>query len=61
MIDWSKRYICENCEILSGQKNPVRTYTFTLGRSGKSFILCENCVKELSDTVKEIMNKEEIE
>lgn len=57
MIDWSKRYVCDSCKVLSGQKNPVRTYTFTLGRTDKSFTLCENCVKELSDALKEIMDE----
>lgn len=49
MIDWSKRNICDSCDALSSQKNPVSTYTLTLSRTGKSFTLCENCIKELNN------------
>lgn len=30
MIDYSKRNVCDSCDALSSQKNPVSTYTFTL-------------------------------
>ena len=46
MIDWSKRNVCDSCDVISGKKNPVNTYTLTLTRTKKSFTLCENCVKE---------------
>ena len=45
MIDWSKRNVCDNCDVISSKKNPVSTYTFTLSRTGKSFTICENCIK----------------
>ena len=58
MIDWSKRNVCDSCDALSSQKHPVRTYTFTLNRTGKTFTLCEDCVKELSNALQEIMKGE---
>ena len=61
MIDWSKRSVCDNCDVLSSRKNPVSTYTFTLSRTGNSFTLCENCIKELNNALQKLMKEEEIE
>lgn len=61
MIDWSKRNVCDSCDALSSQKNLVSTYTFTLSRTGKSFTLCENCIKELNNALQELMKEEGIE
>lgn len=61
MIDWCKRYVCDSCDVTSGEKNPVNTYTITLNRTEKNFTLCEKCVKELYETVQDIMQKEGIE
>jgi len=61
MIDWSKRNVYDSCDVLSSQKNPVSTYTLTLSRTGKSFTLCENCIKELNNALQELMKEEGIE
>lgn len=61
MIDWSKRNVCDSCDALSSQKNPVSTYKFTLSRTGNSFTLCENCIKELNNALQELMKEEGIE
>lgn len=61
MIDWCKRCVCDSCDVTSSRKNPINTYTIKLNRTGKSFTLCENCVKELYETVQDIMQKEGIE
>lgn len=61
MIDWSKRNVCDSCDALFSQKNPVSTYTLTLSRIGKSFTLCENCIKELNNALQELMKEEGIE
>lgn len=60
MIEWSKRYVCDGCNVLSSRKKPKNTYTLTLSRTGKSFTLCEDCIKELSDAIQDIMKEEEI-
>ena len=61
MIDWSKRNVCDSCDVISSKKNPVSTYTFTLARTKKSFTLCENCIKELNNALQELMKEEGIE
>lgn len=61
MIEWRQRYVCDNCEIVSGENHPIDVYQLKLKRTGKSFILCEKCVKELYETVQDIMQKEGIE
>lgn len=61
MIDLSKRNVCDRRDALSSQKNPVSTYTFTFFRTGKSFTLCENCIKDLNNALKELMEEEGIE
>lgn len=61
MIDWSKRNVCDSCDVISSKKNPVSTYTFTLSRTGKSFTLCENCIKELNNALQELIKEEGIE
>lgn len=61
MIDWSKRNVCDSCDALSSQKNPVSTYTLTLSRTGNSFTLCENCIKELNNALQELVKEEGIE
>ena len=58
MIDWSKRNVCDSCDVISSKKNPVSTYTFTLSRTGKSFTLCENCIKELNNALQELIKEE---
>lgn len=41
MIDWCRRCVCDNCDIVSGAKNPVTSYTFRLKRVGRDFTLVE--------------------
>lgn len=57
MIDWSKRNVCDSCDVISSKKNPIVTYTLTLSRTRKSFTLCENCVKELNAATHQILNE----
>lgn len=58
MIEWSKRYVCDNCEVISTPSNPVSTYIITMGRTRKKFELCYECIKAMGKAVQEIIEEE---
>lgn len=57
MIDWQKRYVCDNCEATTGARDPVTTYSLTLERSRKTITLCEHCLKDLLETTKKVLEE----
>ncbi len=59
MIDWKKRYVCDNCEATSGACDPVATYSLTLERTQKTITLCARCLKDLLKTTKIILREED--
>lgn len=58
MIEWSKRYVCDNCEVIHTKNNPVFTYIITMGRTREKFELCYECIKEMGKAVIEIIEQE---
>lgn len=57
MIDLTKKYVCDSCDVISGKKHHVDTYEIKLKKTGKRFVLCENCLKELYKIIQDTMQK----
>lgn len=62
MIDFKKRCLCDSCGLTSGNENMnTEIYHFTLTGTGRTFSLCGNCLKEISEAMQGIVKKEGIE
>lgn len=59
MIDWKKMCVCDSCNVTSGEKNPVDTYTATFERTGKKITLCKKCLEELLNATRRVLETED--
>lgn len=46
---------CDCCNTTFNEKDPIDTYTITLEGTGKSFTLCEKCLKELDEIIRDFI------
>ena len=51
--------VCDSCNITSGEKNPVTTYTATFERTNKKITLCRKCLEELLSVTKNVLETED--
>ena len=51
--------VCDNCNVTSGEKNPVDTYTATFERTGKKITLCKKCLEELLNATRRALGMED--